>query len=125
MMVPFTHDGSNTFRSMYPDITAYGTRPGSGFNYSQSEKAYGDRLRSIMSSIIQEPLGCADGRKIIAIMVTRRVAFGGRVLRCPRVGDRTMNNNESTTRTQYTLLVNSYKNSKPNVTNHTYAPIRN
>ena len=40
------------------------------------------------------------------------VVFGGRVLRCPRVGDRTMNNNESTTQTQYTLLVNSYKNSK-------------
>ena len=45
------------------------------------------------------------------------VAFGSRVLRCPRVGDWTMNNNESTTQTQYTLLVNCYKNSKPNVTN--------
>lgn len=75
MMVPLTHDGSNTFRSMYPDITAYGTRPGRGFNYSQSEKAYGDRLRSISSSIIQEPLGCTDGRRIIAITVTRQQTY--------------------------------------------------
>ena len=38
-------------------------------------KAYGDRLRRIMSSIIQESLGCADGRRIIAITVTRRHTY--------------------------------------------------
>ena len=63
------------FGTTYSSIEGRGTDINGDYNQSQTQKHYGEKLRSITQSIIQEALRRANGRRIIVFAMTRKHAY--------------------------------------------------